>query len=777
MKLIFNKKIIILFVSILLVSVLPKTVFAVWSGTFYNPGETLNPECLPSDVDCDVLSPLTSTNISDTAYDEATWNGVTTITSSKNAIRDKIEILATVSHNAITLGTANGLSLSTQELSLGLASTSTTGALSNTDWNIFNNKAPALGVDDNYVTDAQLVIIGNTSGTNSGNNATNTQYSGLATSKADVGQTMYIGTTAHVLNRTSATEVLTGITGLTPNANFVLTQNGIVTFTSEETGAVTDTLYLKAGNVGIGTTTPTNILSLGNLQAQKIWIENTDNLTAGRALTLAAGSTVNTGDAGDFVALSQTSRNWYAMTAASNGNIYAAVYNGDIYMQTSGTGNFVALSQTSRQWHAMTTTSNGNVYAAEYGGDIYMQTGGTGDFVALSQTTRGWVAVTAASNGNVYAAVYGGDIYMQTGGIDDLAGGNLILSSGRGKGAGASSISFLTGTTLSSGTTLQTLSEKMTILGNGNLGIGTTAPSELLSLGLTGTIKGVLSLAGVTSGKVIIQPADVAGTWTMTLPTAVGGAGQQLTDVASNGITSWTAAGSSRELKDIIEIVVDPNEALIQILQTPIYRFHYKPGMGTGDSITEYVGVIADEAPWAMHYNGTIVNPVNTLGYMVLGIQAMNEKIVSLDLKLNNLSNVQMNTDTFSNISSSLIKQFFENIENGIMDLYASIIHSDKVETKEFCIEDVCITKEELLKLKNDQNIFLQTSNLNSNINSNPNDSDNSFLESINEITENLEEINSEENSLTDIDSVDIITTEIPVEEILTEETNSDLSE
>jgi len=99
------------------------------------------------------------------------------------------------------------------------------------------------------------------------------------------------------------------------------------------------------------------------------------------------------------------------------------------------------------------------------------------------------------------------------------------------------------------------------------------------------------------------------------------------------------------------------------------------------------------------------------------------------------------------------------------------------VETKEFCIEDVCITKEELLKLKNDQNIFLQTSNLNSNINSNPNDSDNSFLESINEITENLEEINSEENSLTDIDSVDIITTEIPVEEILTEETNSDLSE
>jgi len=51
-------------------------------------------------------------------------------------------------HNAVTLGTANGLSLSTQILSLALASGSTTGALSSTDWNTFNNKQAA----GNYVT-------------------------------------------------------------------------------------------------------------------------------------------------------------------------------------------------------------------------------------------------------------------------------------------------------------------------------------------------------------------------------------------------------------------------------------------------------------------------------------------------------------------------------------------------------------------------------------------------------------------------------------------------
>jgi predicted heme/steroid binding protein len=51
-------------------------------------------------------------------------------------------------HNEVTIGTANGLSLSTQVLSLALASTSTTGALSSTDWNTFNGKQAA----GNYVT-------------------------------------------------------------------------------------------------------------------------------------------------------------------------------------------------------------------------------------------------------------------------------------------------------------------------------------------------------------------------------------------------------------------------------------------------------------------------------------------------------------------------------------------------------------------------------------------------------------------------------------------------
>jgi len=54
-------------------------------------------------------------------------------------------------HDAVTIGSpANGLSLATQVLSLGLASTSTTGALSDTDWDTFNNKVsgPASATDN-----------------------------------------------------------------------------------------------------------------------------------------------------------------------------------------------------------------------------------------------------------------------------------------------------------------------------------------------------------------------------------------------------------------------------------------------------------------------------------------------------------------------------------------------------------------------------------------------------------------------------------------------------
>jgi len=79
---------------------------------------------------------LTTTNISEGTnlyYTEARVNANSNVAANTAA-----------RHNAVTLGTANGLSLSTQQLSLGLSSASANGALSSTDWSTFSGKQNAL---------------------------------------------------------------------------------------------------------------------------------------------------------------------------------------------------------------------------------------------------------------------------------------------------------------------------------------------------------------------------------------------------------------------------------------------------------------------------------------------------------------------------------------------------------------------------------------------------------------------------------------------------------
>jgi hypothetical protein len=138
-----------------------------------------------------------------------------------------------------------------------------------------------------------------TSASVSGSNTGDQDLSGYAL----IGQTMYIGTTSHAINRASAAEGLTGITGLTPNADFTLTQNSVAAITSVESGAIVNTLYLKEGNVGIGTTAPgakldvafTQTVAGGGMGIRSTIIQGTNALTG----TLRAGYFIATN--GNFV--------------------------------------------------------------------------------------------------------------------------------------------------------------------------------------------------------------------------------------------------------------------------------------------------------------------------------------------------------------------------------------------------------------------------------------------------------------------------------------------
>ena len=133
--------------------------------------------------------------------------------------------------------------------------------------------------------------------------------------------------------------------------------------------------------------------------------------------------------------------------------------------------------------------------------------------------------------------------------------------------------------------------------------------------------------------RMLIDPTEDI-TWV--LPTATGTAGTQLQTSGGPAQTlTWSAAGSKRAFKNI-DGPMDPQEALRAILRSPIYRFHYKPNaeVSTGDTQTQYVGVLAEEAPWAMHHHGTILNDVNALGYTAGAIQALEARIAALEARL-----------------------------------------------------------------------------------------------------------------------------------------------
>lgn len=72
--------------------------------------------------------------------------------------------------------------------------------ISNLTQTALNGKQAVMGSNDNYVSDAQLIVIGNTLGVNTGDNATNSQYSGLATSKQDA---LVSGTNIKMINGSS----------------------------------------------------------------------------------------------------------------------------------------------------------------------------------------------------------------------------------------------------------------------------------------------------------------------------------------------------------------------------------------------------------------------------------------------------------------------------------------------------------------------------------------------------------------------------------------------
>lgn len=160
--------------------------------------------------------------------------------------------------------------------------------------------------DKNFVTDAQLVIIGNTSSTNSGNNAVNTLYSGLDAAKVNVTDTASMLT--NYLRKAGNGSSLTGITEsqITNLTTDLAAKAALVSpaFTTPNLGTpsagvmtnVTGTASgLTAGNVTTNANSTGDVTSVGNATTIAAPSSTTVNNNTGGWVTFkVSGSDVTT---------------------------------------------------------------------------------------------------------------------------------------------------------------------------------------------------------------------------------------------------------------------------------------------------------------------------------------------------------------------------------------------------------------------------------------------------------------------------------------------------
>jgi hypothetical protein len=353
-------------------------------------------------------------------------------------------------HNAVTIGTANGLSLSTQVLSLALASTSTTGALSSTDWNTFNGKQNAL---TNPVTGTGTTsYLPKFTGTSAIGNSL----------LYDTGSVLLVGATSASDGQSKLELVSASTVGLKIISSGANGNNTFLSIqASKEWRFVTNRGDLISGN-----------------QGDLIIRNNTDGIN--HIILNQGGSTTFAG------ALSGTSAsfssNFYVSggTNVNTGNGIHMYYESN-YSQiqlNSATGSIIDFSTSGTDYLARILYTNATNLLE------FKNNAGTTNFALANSGAATFSSSVTA--GQFYSSVSNGtnQLVLQTSGVD------------RGYIQASTSTLYLNSLT---GNDIQFQgngSTKMIITAAGNVGIGTTAPSELLEV--KGSSAGVLRLSSTS---------------------------------------------------------------------------------------------------------------------------------------------------------------------------------------------------------------------------------------------------------------------------------------
>ncbi len=173
------------------------------------------------------------------------------------------------------------------------------------------------------------------------------------------------------------------------------------------------------------------------------------------------------------------------------------------------------------------------------------------DFVASQLTMLGDIAMNLGGINGILT--HANTVSAKTWTFPDVTGTVVLKDATQTLTAKTLTAPVINGIVTSTGLTLPafTAGGAIAMGGNGMTGLGSSSPATDFGANLGGTnlrfatvYLNAFALGGTTSGVVTLRVADAAGTWTMTLPAAVGTAGYELIDVAGNGITGWAAPGA-----------------------------------------------------------------------------------------------------------------------------------------------------------------------------------------------------------------------------------------